>query len=201
MYALIPQFSLWCIRRPFSSYCKIFSVLLPLCYLYLTTVYFVTYMSMCIQWPYRTIFPRIDVICGLPCVVKCILPNMATTLCVSLDAYTCLIHTITSTLTLTSMPKPKEEKNVTKWSCVDKATLVHTLAEQKTKGNWGDNNPKKSVWTACEIALAGSEKVSGGSAKAQPAIKSRWQCLKQEFDIVKKLRGLSGFGWDDAQQM
>ncbi|KAI9441114.1 Myb/SANT-like DNA-binding domain-containing protein [Lactarius psammicola] len=99
------------------------------------------------------------------------------------------------------MPKPKEEKNVTKWSCVDEATLVHTLAEQKTKGNWGDNNPKKSAWTACEIALAGSEKVSGGSAKAQPAIKSRWQHLKQEFDIVKKLRGLSGFGWDDAQQM
>ncbi|KAI9452920.1 Myb/SANT-like DNA-binding domain-containing protein [Lactarius psammicola] len=99
------------------------------------------------------------------------------------------------------MPKPKEEKNVTKWSCVDEATLVHTLAEQKTKGNWGDNNPKKSAWTACEIALAGSEKVSGGSAKAQPVIKSRWQRLKQEFDIVKKLRGLSGFGWDDAQQM
>ena len=24
--------------------------------------------------------------------------------------------------------------------------------------------------------------------------------LKQEFDIVKKLRGLSGFGWDDADQ-
>jgi hypothetical protein len=24
--------------------------------------------------------------------------------------------------------------------------------------------------------------------------------LKQEFDVMKKLRGLSGFGWDDAEQ-
>ena len=72
------------------------------------------------------------------------------------------------------MPK-KTEKNATKWSRSDEATLVHTLAEQKTKGNWGDNNPKTPAWTAGVIALAGSEKISGGTPKTMQAIKSRWQ--------------------------
>ena len=109
-----------------------------------------------------------------------------------------------------TMPN-KTEKNVTKWSRNDEAMLVHTLAEQKATGNWGDNNPKMLAWTACMIALTGSEKASGGTPKTLQAIKSRWQCiysttlltapafshtfkLKQEFNNVKKLHGLSGFG-------
>jgi hypothetical protein len=72
------------------------------------------------------------------------------------------------------MPK-KTEKNITKWSCNDEAKLVLTLAEQKSKGNWGDNNLKPDAWTACKDALAGSENVSGGTPKTDKAIKSRWQ--------------------------
>ncbi|KAF8256442.1 Myb/SANT-like DNA-binding domain-containing protein [Lactarius quietus] len=94
----------------------------------------------------------------------------------------------------------KNKKSITKWSQRNEALLVHTLADQKAKGEWGDNNPKKAAWVACVAALAGSEKESGGHPKTETAVKSRWQRLKQEFDTVKKLRGLSGFGWDDIEQ-
>jgi hypothetical protein len=72
------------------------------------------------------------------------------------------------------MPK-NPEKNITKWSRSNEAKLVHTLAEQKIKGNWGDNNPKPEAWTACKVALEGSEKESGGTPKTDKAIRSRWQ--------------------------
>ncbi|KAH9168569.1 Myb/SANT-like domain-containing protein, partial [Lactarius sanguifluus] len=87
------------------------------------------------------------------------------------------------------------------WSEADKATLVHTLASEKAKSNWGDNGPKKVAWTACEVALLGSEKTSGGTPKTIQSTKNRWQRIKQEFETVKELRGLSGFGWDDAKKM
>ena len=73
-----------------------------------------------------------------------------------------------------AMPK-KTEKNATKWSRSDEATLMHKLVEQKTKRNWGDNNLKTLAWTAGVIALAGSEKISGGTSKTMQAIKNRWQ--------------------------
>ncbi|KAH8978076.1 Myb/SANT-like DNA-binding domain-containing protein [Lactarius hatsudake] len=95
------------------------------------------------------------------------------------------------------MKKDKDAMN--RWSEADEATLVHTLASEKAKSNWGDNGPKKVVWTACKVTLLGSEKTSGGSPKTLQSIKNRWQRIKQEFEIVKELRGLSGFGWDDAK--
>ena len=65
------------------------------------------------------------------------------------------------------------------WSRADEATLVRTLAEEKAKGNWSDhNNPKKVAWTACVLALMGSEKESGGRAKTIQPIKNRWQRVR-----------------------
>jgi hypothetical protein len=106
----------------------------------------------------------------------------------------------------------KQDKTSTKWTAANEATLIHTLSDEKTKGNWGDNNPKKVAYTACERALADSEKRSGGVPKSFTTIKNRWQRVrplfqticttnkhtqfKQEYDVVKELRGLSGFGWD-----
>ncbi|KAH8981369.1 hypothetical protein EDB86DRAFT_3087156 [Lactarius hatsudake] len=149
----------------------------------------------------------------------------------------------------------KQDKNPVKWSQANEAMLLHTLADEKANANWGDNNPKKVAWTACERALADSvtppagrrsalkapaaglaeddlgihapmyhcwhpagspgpapgprqsawseivtdsEKMSGGTAKSAQAIKNRWQRLKQEYDIIKEIRGLSGFGWDPS---
>jgi hypothetical protein len=72
-----------------------------------------------------------------------------------------------------------KKPDVTKWNSADEATLVATLIAQKNQGNWGDNNPKPSVYTQCVAALAGSEKISGGCAKGVTAVKSRWNrvCL------------------------
>jgi len=69
----------------------------------------------------------------------------------------------------------KDTKGSTKWTAADEATLVETLIKEKRKANWGDNNPKPVAFTAVEVALAGSELVSGGAPKGVAAIKSRWQ--------------------------
>jgi hypothetical protein len=69
----------------------------------------------------------------------------------------------------------EKEKSSRKWTTADEATLLQTLRSEKANGSWGDNNPKPSAYTACELALAGSEKVSGGGPKGVSAIKSRWQ--------------------------
>jgi hypothetical protein len=80
------------------------------------------------------------------------------------------------------MPHPTpnqmgKDKESTRWTSADEAVLVETLVKEKAKGMWGDNNPKPAAWTACEAALAGSEKVSGGGPKVVAAItgKSQWQ--------------------------
>ncbi|KAI9429510.1 hypothetical protein H4582DRAFT_2089058 [Lactarius indigo] len=96
--------------------------------------------------------------------------------------------------------KNNSDKNSSKWTDPDDAILVHTLTQEKANSNWGDNNPKKTTWTVCKLALKGSEKVSGGKPKDVVAIKNRWQKLKQEYDTVKELRKLSGFGWDPVKK-
>lgn len=74
------------------------------------------------------------------------------------------------------MKKDKDTTN--RWSPADEATLVHTLASAKAKGHIGDNGFKKPAWTACEEALQGSERISGGTAKTPQSIKSRWQRVR-----------------------
>ena len=106
-----------------------------------------------------------------------------------------------------------EKADKVKWSQADNAMLVHMLTAMKNKGDRGDNNPKKLVWVECTKALAGSEK-SGRITKQLDTIRGRWSkvphllshticyCtdevtqLKLEYDVVKELRGLSGFNWD-----
>ncbi|KAH9013975.1 hypothetical protein EDB85DRAFT_1899423 [Lactarius pseudohatsudake] len=69
----------------------------------------------------------------------------------------------------------KDKGLMNHWSEADKATLVHTLASEKAKSNWGDNGPKKVAWTVCEVALLDSEKTSGGTPKTFQSIKNQWQ--------------------------
>ena len=57
------------------------------------------------------------------------------------------------------------DKKTATWTLADDTTLVHTLANQKIAGNWGDNNPKPKAWTECEKKLEGSEIRSGGLPK------------------------------------
>jgi len=71
-----------------------------------------------------------------------------------------------------------------KWSEADDALLVETMTLQKAEGGWGDNNPKPIAWTACEKALAGSEKESGGARKGITVLKSRWQKVCLDYVLV-----------------
>ena len=66
------------------------------------------------------------------------------------------------------------EKEKVKWSIADDATLIHMLTTVKIRGDWGDNNSKKTIWTECADDLEGSKKKSGGIAKQVNAIISRW---------------------------
>src|ERR1700677_180220 len=58
-----------------------------------------------------------------------------------------------------------------KWSEADAALLVETMTLQKAEGGWGDNNPKPIAWTACEKALARSEKESGCYGRSWPYVR------------------------------
>ena len=74
------------------------------------------------------------------------------------------------------------------WTSEDKAVLVHTLLREKSKGHWGDNNPKKQAWVACVAALAGSEKVTKSSPKDMSSIKSCWQRVSAPHHVEDMLR-------------
>jgi hypothetical protein len=75
----------------------------------------------------------------------------------------------------------EEDAKTAIWTLEDDTVMVHTLAEQKIGGHWGDNNPKKKAWTACENKLEGSEKRSGGLPKGEGALKNRWQKVRAVF--------------------
>jgi hypothetical protein len=62
-----------------------------------------------------------------------------------------------------------KDKIPMKWTSADEALLIEALVKEKLKGNCGDNNLKPVAYTACEVVLAGSEKVSGGSRKGVQA--------------------------------
>jgi hypothetical protein len=68
-----------------------------------------------------------------------------------------------------------DTKSKTCWSAADEATLVEALTAQKRAGNMSENGWKLTAFTAAVAALEGSEKISGGAAKAVATVKSRWQ--------------------------
>jgi hypothetical protein len=70
--------------------------------------------------------------------------------------------------------KDEKAKTSAAWTTDDETILIETLVKQKLAGNWGDNNPKKAAWTACEVALAGTDK-PGAIPKNINTIKNRWQ--------------------------
>jgi hypothetical protein len=71
----------------------------------------------------------------------------------------------------------------TVWTNEDESLLVHTLFKEQSKGNWGDNNPKKQAWVACKAALAGSENETKSCHKDIQTLKSRWQQVSALHDV------------------
>ncbi|KAF8580859.1 hypothetical protein K439DRAFT_1619440 [Ramaria rubella] len=86
-----------------------------------------------------------------------------------------------------------------KWSTTEEAEVVSILTDQKELGNQAESGWKPIVWTAVVAALAATfDTIPQKNVKQ---CKSRWQCLKGEYRLVKALREQSGFGWDDMKQM
>ena len=85
--------------------------------------------------------------------------------------------TISSPLCICLLPPSDStmvEREKVKWSKADNATLIHMLTTTKIRGDWRDNNPKKTIWIECVDDLEGSKKKPGGIAKQANVIISRW---------------------------
>ncbi|KAH8102343.1 hypothetical protein DFH11DRAFT_1779430 [Phellopilus nigrolimitatus] len=93
------------------------------------------------------------------------------------------------------------KKDNSKWTSANEATLVSTLKKAKDDGLQSENGWKTQVWQLVIEALRGSEVISGGAPKGVSQGKSRWQRLKSEYQLVRNLRGQSGFGWDGELQL
>jgi len=76
--------------------------------------------------------------------------------------------------------KDNKGKTSTTWSSKDETILIETLVKQKLASNWGDNNPKKAAWMACEAALAGTGK-PGAVPKTLNTLKNHWQRVSLLF--------------------
>ena len=100
------------------------------------------------------------------------------------------------------------------WLAAEEAAIVAELLVQKLTGNASESGFKPSVWQAVKNAVTAS--ISGHGKKDVKQCKTHYQkvccsCefgwhltvvqLKADYKIVKTLRGLSGFGWDEGQQM
>lgn len=81
------------------------------------------------------------------------------------------------------------------WTEKDDIILLDTLLGHLSEKS--DNGFKPQAWTAVEQAMEGSE----GPKKNVAACRRRYGSLKNDFKDIEKLRGLSGFGWDEDRKM
>jgi len=87
-----------------------------------------------------------------------------------------------------------------RWNSACDAILLEVLIHEKGQGFQASNgNWHPDVWTAVEKKLAGTELNSGGIVKTASSCQGRWDALKRDFVVIRKIRGLSGFGWNDAE--
>ncbi|KAF9442365.1 hypothetical protein P691DRAFT_623892, partial [Macrolepiota fuliginosa MF-IS2] len=61
-----------------------------------------------------------------------------------------------------------------KWCTLCDGILLETLKKEAAAGNQADNSWKRSVWTACEAALAGQEGLCGGAPKKPKSCEDHW---------------------------
>jgi hypothetical protein len=73
---------------------------------------------------------------------------------------------------------PTKPPKQTKWSPENSAELIRVLTEQQAAGNQADNSWKGCVWTAAELALRGSELISGGAPKDAKKCNGHWDKVR-----------------------
>ncbi|TFK78308.1 hypothetical protein K466DRAFT_607113 [Polyporus arcularius HHB13444] len=88
-----------------------------------------------------------------------------------------------------------------KYSADDDRVLVEALIREAHKGRQSENGFKAAAFVAAAQALEGSEEVSGGKPKTANSCRDHFGALKKEYFIVKALRELSGFGWDEERSL
>jgi hypothetical protein len=83
-----------------------------------------------------------------------------------------------------TLGKPKKAS----WKlAADDETLVECLKQQQAAGNQSDTGFKPVAWTACVIALRGSEKRSGGGPKTAKSCKDHFGAVS--FSLPDLLEG------------
>ena len=95
--------------------------------------------------------------------------------------------------------KEQQHEERASWTKEMRTYLLDLLIEQTAQGKRcdGGNAWKKEAWEAIKKTIFEKFKI-----KFQ--VKQLKQCfnnLKKDYDAVKKMRDLSGFGWDEAKQM
>ncbi|KAG6807625.1 hypothetical protein H0H92_006890 [Tricholoma furcatifolium] len=87
------------------------------------------------------------------------------------------------------------------WDTDTDRILINALLKQRDDGMQTSNgNWHSDTWTAAEQDLSGTEHRSGGAVKTSATCQTRWAAIKAEYRIVKQLRELSGFGWDEEKK-
>jgi hypothetical protein len=87
-----------------------------------------------------------------------------------------------------------------KWTSSQQSLLIDHLAKMKGEGNQAETGWKPIVWTSAAALLR--EHYPDDIPEKDPVkCNECWSRLKKEFKIVKTLRGLSGFGWDESKQI
>ncbi|TFK38274.1 hypothetical protein BDQ12DRAFT_723607 [Crucibulum laeve] len=80
--------------------------------------------------------------------------------------------------------------------------LVEALLRQRQDGMQISNgNCHVDAWSSAETALPGTETHTGGATKMGASCQNWWAALKKEYCEVKNLCELSGFGWDNIQNL
>ncbi|KIJ48743.1 hypothetical protein M422DRAFT_247606 [Sphaerobolus stellatus SS14] len=95
--------------------------------------------------------------------------------------------------------KKKKKREKAKWSAEEDADLVAVLREQQRLGNQADSGWKPIVWTVVVAVLEKNHK--DVKRKTMKQVLTHFGNLKGDYAVVKKLCGLSGFGWDDAKMV
>lgn len=72
--------------------------------------------------------------------------------------------------------------------------MVDALATATSEGKAGDGGFKSSVWTAISQGLE-------DPLKNERVCRTRWDKIKADYKIVKFIRELSGFGWDEEKHL
>ena len=86
------------------------------------------------------------------------------------------------------------DKTKANWTPTRDAYLVELLTDQQNAGKRSDTGWKKEAWAS----VIGNFNERFALKYTVPQCKSRLSQLKSQYNTVKKLTELSGFGWDDV---